>query len=91
MALCVGYMKTLKMAAFWDIAPCCLVEVDQLFTYYLHYQSDEYSRTSETSVNFYETTRRNIPQCYHLHTRRRENLKSHLYARVIQHQMRWVL
>jgi hypothetical protein len=33
-------------------------------------------RTSETSVNFYETTRRNIQEGCHLHTRRRENLKS---------------
>jgi hypothetical protein len=34
--------------------------------------------TSETSVNFYETTRRNIPENCHLHARRRrENLKSH--------------
>jgi hypothetical protein len=33
--------------------------------------------TSETSVNFYVTTRRNIPEDNHLHTRRRENLKSH--------------
>jgi hypothetical protein len=32
--------------------------------------------TSETSVNFYETKQRNIPQDSHLHTRRRENLKS---------------
>jgi hypothetical protein len=31
----------------------------------------------ETSVNFYETTRRNNPEDSHLHTRRRENLKSH--------------
>jgi hypothetical protein len=31
-------------------------------------------RMSETSV-CYETTRRNIPEGYHLHTRRRENLK----------------
>jgi hypothetical protein len=34
--------------------------------------------TYETSVNFYQTTRRNIPEDSHLHTRRRENLKSHL-------------
>jgi hypothetical protein len=34
--------------------------------------------TSETSVNFYQTTRRNIPEDSHLYTRRRENLKSHL-------------
>jgi hypothetical protein len=33
--------------------------------------------TSETSVNIYQTTRRIIPEDKHLHTRRRENLKSH--------------
>jgi hypothetical protein len=33
--------------------------------------------TSETSVNFYQTTRRNNPGDSHLHTHRRENLKSH--------------
>jgi hypothetical protein len=37
----------------------------------------EAARIFETSVNFYETTRRSIPQDSHLHTRRRENLKSH--------------
>jgi hypothetical protein len=34
--------------------------------------------TSETSVNFYEIARRNITEDCHLHTLRRENLKSHL-------------
>jgi hypothetical protein len=34
------------------------------------------ANTSETSVNFYQTTRRNISEDSHLHTRRRENLKS---------------
>jgi hypothetical protein len=34
--------------------------------------------TSETSVNFYETARRNIPEHSHIHTRRRGNLKSQL-------------
>jgi hypothetical protein len=38
----------------------------------------EAASTSETSVNFYQTTRRNNPQDSHLHTRRRENLKSDL-------------
>jgi hypothetical protein len=33
--------------------------------------------TSETSVNLYHTTRRNISEDGNLHTRRRENLKSH--------------
>jgi hypothetical protein len=39
----------------------------------------EAANTSETSVNFYQTTGRNIPEDSHLHTRRRENLKSHQY------------
>jgi hypothetical protein len=33
--------------------------------------------TSETLVNFYQTTRRNIPEDSYLHTLRRQNLKSH--------------
>jgi hypothetical protein len=37
----------------------------------------EATRTSETSGNVYQTTRRNIPEDSHLHTSRRENLKSH--------------
>jgi hypothetical protein len=38
----------------------------------------EAASTSETLVNFYQTTRRNNPEDSHLHTRRRENLKSNL-------------
>jgi hypothetical protein len=37
----------------------------------------EAASTSETLVNFYQTTRRNNPEDSHLRTRRRENLKSH--------------
>jgi hypothetical protein len=33
--------------------------------------------TSETSVNVYQTTRRNKPEASHIHARRRENLKYH--------------
>jgi hypothetical protein len=32
---------------------------------------------SETSLNFYQTTQRNIPKDSHLHIRHCENLKSH--------------
>jgi hypothetical protein len=32
---------------------------------------------SETSINFYQTMRRCKPEDSHLHTRRRENLRSH--------------
>jgi hypothetical protein len=35
------------------------------------------ARTSETSVNFYQTTRRYNPEDSHLRTNRRENLKSY--------------
>jgi hypothetical protein len=35
--------------------------------------------TSETSVNFYHSTRRNNPEDSHLHTRRRENLKCQMF------------
>jgi hypothetical protein len=37
----------------------------------------EAASASETSVNFYQTTRRNNPDDSHLHNRRRDNLKSH--------------
>jgi hypothetical protein len=58
--------------------------------YYLHHQGDdggskylsnalmlEAASTSETLVNFYQTTRRNNPEDSHLYTRCRDNLKSH--------------
>jgi hypothetical protein len=37
----------------------------------------EAASTSETSVNFYQTTRRNNPKDSHLHTLRREKLNTH--------------
>jgi hypothetical protein len=39
----------------------------------------EAASTSETSVNFYQTTWRNNSEDSHLHTRHCENLKSHYY------------
>jgi hypothetical protein len=36
----------------------------------------EAASTSETSANFYQSTRRNNPEDSHLHTRRRKNLKT---------------
>jgi hypothetical protein len=65
----------LKMAVFWDIAPYSLVEVHRRFicACCLHHQDDalmEAASTSETKVN--------IPKDFHLHTRSRENLKSHI-------------
>jgi hypothetical protein len=59
----------MKMAVFWVIAPCNLVEV-------LIALMMEAVSISETSANFYQTTRRNNPEDSHLDSRRRENLKS---------------
>jgi hypothetical protein len=72
------------MAVFWVVAPCSLVEVYQRFREpcCLHHQDNEAlmmeaARTSETSVNFYQTTWRYNPEDSHLRTHRRENLKSY--------------
>jgi hypothetical protein len=61
--------------AFWDVASCSLVEVYRPVIALMM----ETSSTSETSVNFYQSIRRNNPQDSHLHTRRRENLKPHKF------------
>jgi hypothetical protein len=71
------------MTAFWDIMAYNILEVDRRFRskYYLHHHGDETKMveavsTSETLANFYETTRRYIPEDSHFRTRRRENLIS---------------
>jgi hypothetical protein len=45
----------------------------------------EVASTSETSINFYNTTQRYNPEDSHLLTRRRENLKFHkiIYSSLI--------
>jgi hypothetical protein len=68
-----------EITVFWDVAPCsldvsevlpaCIIRAIALMI--------EAVSTYETSVNFFQTTRRNIPEDSHLHIRRRENLKSH--------------
>jgi hypothetical protein len=73
--------KVKNTTAFWDIAQCSLVQVDRCFrgTYCLIRAivlMIEAVRASETSVNFYKSTLHNIPEGCHLHTRRRNNLKS---------------
>jgi hypothetical protein len=49
------------MVVFWVVAPCSL----------------EAARTSETLVNFYQTTRRYNSEDSNLRTHRRENFKSY--------------
>jgi hypothetical protein len=64
-AICVvKLVRTTKVTVFWDVAIIALMM--------------EAAITSEMLVNFYQTTWCNSPEDSHLHTRRRENLKSHL-------------
>jgi hypothetical protein len=55
---------SMKTTAFWDIAPCSLVEVDQNFRcdYCLRNQIEVALITSEMAVFFYKTARCNIPE-----------------------------
>jgi hypothetical protein len=70
-----------NMAVFWVVALCNLVEVYRRFIGHYcfshHERDDGAADTHETSVNFYQTTTRNIPEDSHLHACRRENLKYH--------------
>jgi hypothetical protein len=58
-----------KMAVFWVVTLCSLVEVYQRFRgpcCLLFALMMEAARTSETLVNFYQTTRRYNPEDSHL-------------------------
>jgi hypothetical protein len=66
------FLKAASMkSVFWDVAPCSLVEVYRRFrgAYCFHHQGDDngVANTSKTSVNFYQTTRRNILEDSHLY------------------------
>jgi hypothetical protein len=63
--------KVMKMAVFWVVAPCSLVEVVASIIRAMM----EAARTSETLVTFHQTTRRYNLEDSHLHSRLRENLK----------------
>jgi hypothetical protein len=77
--------RKLKMAVFLIVMPCRLIEINRRFRCAccsnikaMSRPDDGGSNTSETPANIYQTTRRNNSEDSHLHTRRRENLKSHL-------------
>jgi hypothetical protein len=73
------------MTLLWDAEPCRVAEVYRHFkcAYFFHHKNDnqalmmEAVTTSGTSVNFYKTARRNIPEDSLLRTRSRKNLKSY--------------
>jgi hypothetical protein len=53
----------MKMAVFWDVALCSVVDLDQLFIALMV----EAVSISETSVSIYQETWRNIPADSHFH------------------------
>jgi hypothetical protein len=69
------------MAVFWVVAPCGLV-LEVLAASIIIALMMEAARTSETPVNFYQTTRRYNPEDRHLRTHRGENLKSYIKIKV---------
>jgi hypothetical protein len=61
----------MKMAVFWNVAPCSLVEVYQRIRgpcclHRLIALMMQAASTAETSANFYQTTRRYNPEDSHL-------------------------
>jgi hypothetical protein len=64
----VSTEESLKLIAFWDIAPCSLVAIDRRFKgeYCLHHQAlmMEAVSTSATSFYFKESLRRYVPEGY---------------------------
>jgi hypothetical protein len=63
----------MKFTDFCDVLLCSQVDIDLRFALMM-----EAVRTSETSINICLTTRLYIPEDSKLHTRSRENLKSHI-------------
>jgi hypothetical protein len=63
----------MKMAVFWDFAPCSMVEIDQRFrgAYCLHHQG------GVTVGKFLPDYMVQHPDGSHFHIHHRENLKSH--------------
>jgi hypothetical protein len=52
----------MKMTVFWDVALCSSADIVSLVSLMMEAVS-----TSETSVNFTQTTRRNIPEDHRFH------------------------
>jgi hypothetical protein len=62
-------VASMKMTVFWDVAPCSrwkFTEVSEVLATSIIRATMEAENISETSVNFYHTTRRNIPEDCHL-------------------------
>jgi hypothetical protein len=55
---CMNAKTSMKMAVFWDVAPCSLVDIDDV--------SKEAVSSCETLVNIYQTSQYYIPEGSHL-------------------------
>jgi hypothetical protein len=67
------------MAVFWVVALCGLVVYRRFAASTIIALMMEAANISETSVNFYQTIKRNNPEDSHLHIRRCGNWKSQLW------------
>jgi hypothetical protein len=56
-----------------------MTDVSEVLTGFIDLMMESVS-TSEISVSFSQSTRRNISENGHLHTRRHQNLRSHMYV-----------
>jgi hypothetical protein len=78
-----------KMTALWDFAPYTLVDIGRHFRgaccpiiRVIIAMMMEAISFSKTSVSIYQTTRSSIAEDSHFYTRRRENVKCHIQARL---------
>jgi hypothetical protein len=65
----------LKIAVFWDVAPCSLSDIDRRFS--TNTLTKESVSSSQTLVSIYHSTRCYIPPDSHLQTRQR-NIRAQL-------------
>jgi hypothetical protein len=68
-------VTTMKMALFWDVSLCDLLDIHVCVIALMM----EAVSSSETSVIIYQIARPNIPEDIHLHTCRSESVTSHIH------------
>jgi hypothetical protein len=72
----------MKMSVFWVVAPCRLVDVSEVLTASIIALMLPDS-TTDTSVNFYQTTRRNSPEDSHLQDNVGLSHQAHFSSRLL--------
>jgi hypothetical protein len=79
-------MITMKMAVFWVVAPCSLVEVYQHFrgTCCFQHQGDEVASTCEMLVNFHQNTWHYNSEDSHFHAHHHKNLRFYQAIKLLE-------